>query len=66
MDQDKKTMNKMSEINTVQKFLDATGFNRGKNYPSIKLLKQEMKKLKLDKDVMIDVMSFFLYDHESE
>jgi len=56
----------MSEINTVQKFLDATGFNRGKNYPSIKLLKQEMKKLKLDKDVMIDVMSFFLYDHESE
>jgi len=52
-------------INTVKKFLDATGFARGTNHPSVSTLKTKMEELNVTEDVMIDIMSFFLYDHES-
>ena len=55
----------MKEINTLQKFLDASGFARGINHPSVTNLKLKMKELQISEDLQIDVMSFFLYDHES-
>jgi len=53
------------EVNTLKKFLDATGFARGTNHPSVSLLKSKMDELKVNEDLRIDIMSFFLYDHES-
>jgi hypothetical protein len=55
-----------TDTNTLEKFLKATGFDRNKNYPSVHLLKRAMKKLMVNEDLEIDIMSFFLYDHESE
>jgi len=52
-------------INTLEKFLDATGFARGTNHPSVSSLKSKMRKLNVSEDLAIDIMSFFLYDHES-
>jgi len=52
-------------MNTVKKFLDATGFDRGSNYPSVTTLKAKMCELEVTEEAQIDVMSFFLYDHES-
>lgn len=54
------------KINTVDKFINATNFNRGKNYPSVQLLKESMDEHSISEDLKIDVMSFFLYDHESK
>lgn len=55
-----------TDTNTVDKFLKATNFDRNKNYPSVHLLKRAMKKLQVNEDLEIDIMSFFLYDHESK
>ena len=52
-------------MNTVQKFLNATGYSRGYNHPSVSTLKAKMDELNVDEDTKIDIMSFFLYDHES-
>ena len=54
------------KINTVDKFLKITGFDRNKNYPSVQLLKETMTELNINQDLEIDVMTFFLYDHESK
>ena len=53
-------------MNTVDKFLKATGFARGTNHPSVSTLKIKMDELMVTEDAKIDIMSFFLYDHESE
>ena len=34
-------------MNTVKQFLDATGFNRGSNYPSVTTLKAKMTELEV-------------------
>jgi len=52
-------------INTVEKFLNATGFSRESNHPSVSNLKAKMRKLDVSDDLAIDIMSFFLYDGES-
>ena len=52
-------------INTLEKFLNATGFNRGTNYPSVSTLKAKLKELKVNKDKKIDIMAYFLYDGKS-
>jgi hypothetical protein len=53
-------------INTVEKFLNTTGFARGTNHPSVKTLKAKMRELKIKRDLKIDVMTFFLYDNKSK
>ena len=55
----------MININTVEKFLNATAFARGTNHPSVTKLKEKMNELDISEDLQIDVMTFFLYDHES-
>jgi len=55
----------MVMINTLDKFLTATGFARGTNHPSVTTLKAKMDELDINDDLMVDIMSFFLYDGES-
>lgn len=52
-------------INTLNKFLDKTGFSRDDNHPSVSSLKREMNRLNISDDLKIDVMSFFKYDDSS-
>tara|TARA_R100001244_G_C5150284_1_gene129544 strand:+ start:606 stop:914 length:309 start_codon:yes stop_codon:yes gene_type:complete len=52
-------------MNTVKKFLEATGFKRGINQPSAYTLKVSMNELNVTESTEIDVMTFFLYDEES-
>lgn len=52
-------------INTLDKFLDATGFNRSDNYPSVQTLRAKIKELKVKRDKKVDIMSYFLYDAKS-
>jgi len=49
-------------MNTVKEFIDATGYNRGPNYPSKKTLKAKMQELDVTEEAKIDSMSFLLYD----
>ena len=58
--------NEDNKINTVKKFLDATEYNKGKNWPSVTSLKSKMKELNISEDLKIDLMSFFKYDHNSK
>lgn len=61
------TLSKTNDmINTVEKFLNTTGFARGTNHPSVKTLKAKMRELKIKRDLKIDVMTFFLYDNKSK
>jgi len=55
----------MKEINTLQKFLNATGFARGTNHPSVTTLKEQMENLNVSDELSWDIMGFFLYDNES-
>lgn len=64
IDTDVKT--NQNTINTVEKFLNATGYNRGDNYPSKETLKAKMDELNVDEDTRIDVMSFLLYNDSDE
>ena len=52
-------------MNTVGKFLEATGFARGTNHPSVTALKEKMVELEVTEDAEIDIMTFFQYDNES-
>jgi hypothetical protein len=52
-------------MKTLKDFLQATGFKRGTNHPCVTTLKLYMEKLKCSEELQIDIMSFFLYDHES-
>lgn len=52
-------------INTVGKFLDASGFARGTNHPSIEALVFKLIELKATDHTLVDIISFFLYDGES-
>ena len=57
----------MKNINTVQKFLEATDFKRGENQPSKETLIGKMKELKIEEDnLQTDILSFFLYDMEQD
>jgi hypothetical protein len=49
-------------MNTVKKFLDATGYKRGTNHPEKEVLKAKMDELGVTEEAKIDIMSFFLYD----
>lgn len=49
-------------MNTVDKFLDATGYNRGPNYPSQETLQEKMEQLDVTEEAQIDILTFFLYD----
>lgn len=53
-------------VNTVEKFLKVSGFDRGNNYPCVTSLKLEMSKHDINEDLKIDVMSYFLYDNKSK
>ena len=48
-------------INTVQKFLVATSFNRGCNYPTKKSLINQLENLEIEEDLQIEIFTFFLY-----
>lgn len=61
-----KNFNESQSINTLKKFLDITGYERHTNHPSVSTLKEKMDELNIDDDLKIDIMSFFLYDHESK
>ena len=49
-------------MNTVDKFLKATGYNRGDNYPDQETLEEKMEELDVTEDAKIDIYTFFLYD----
>lgn len=53
-------------VNTLEKFLKVTGFDRGDNYPSVTSLKLEMSKHKVNRDKKVDIMGYFLYDNKSK
>jgi len=55
-----------NKINTLDKFLRETGFSRNTNHPSVSKLKYKMDEFDIEEDLKIDIMSFFLYDHESK
>ena len=51
----------MNKINTLDKFLDKTKYNRDTNYPSVETLKLKMKELRIKKELSYDIMAYFLY-----
>lgn len=51
-----------SPINTLKKFLNITGFKRHTNHPSLRELKAKMREHNIDKDLEMDIISFFLYE----
>ena len=49
-------------MNTLDKFLIVTQFNRGDNYPTRKQLDKQIKINNVNEDLSIEVYTYFLYD----
>lgn len=52
-------------MNTLDKFLIVTLFNRGDNYPTRKQLDKQIKINNVNENLKIEVYTYFLYDDET-
>lgn len=53
-------------MNTLDKFLIITSYNRGNNYPTREQLDRELEINECSDNLIVDVYTYFMYDNESE